>query len=264
MIGSCTLVVKKLDGSYRVHIVGLVLDEVKAEEWVGLDDKYKDKPDVDNLTDADIYQILSSHQCASEDQPHYSKFAGDRKWFLDLYSKSYLSIEDFTKNWETVFAEQLAKETAEREIAITKKKKRVLNKLKKDADVYCVTLIKFLEGKLTLSPKPASYAKGDTDYDQIEFNVGKFSFSKSRRSCNLQCFTPGYDSDHDLVNFNFDDVFFKHLKNNGWKVTTITKSDTYSHSNNRSWTAAWFATKKNTTIFQSREHDLAFVTMKSI
>jgi hypothetical protein len=267
MIGSCTLIVKEND-SYRVHIIGgVVLGDIKVKELTAVDKKYKNKPDASNLSAEDVYKILSSHQCNSEHEPHYSKFAGDRRWFLDLSTNSLIDVDGFIKKWEETHKNQIDKENFQREKIKNEKIKTLLKTLNKDAKIFCEELLKVIEEKSTLPYSPQSFAKDSRDYDKIDFRIGDFSFSKSRHSNNIMFFAPRYNRELELISdkFNFQKLFFKFLKKNWWTITTIQNTENYS-SGKRTRISAFLAKQGERTIFWNihMKNDLYLVEMETV
>jgi len=263
MIGSCTLVVKDKNGSYRVHIVGgIVLGEVGVAELTKLDKKYKEKPDAAGLSESDVYKILSSHQCASENQPHYSKFAGDRKWFLDLSTKSLIDVDEYVKNWETIHKTNLEEENRQREQALKEKTKKLLKEVKANAKVFARELLAVMENKSKLQPTD----EGHRGLSKIKFEINHFSFSQwATDRSRVQFFAPAYSEDRDIISKHFDfneDFFPKFLKKSGYEVTVMKTRDWQ----NKPMVSAFFAKKDGRTIHWNHrmECDLSLVKLETI
>lgn len=264
MIGSSTLVVKYGNNNYRVHILGgVILGDVKIGEFIKIAKKYQDKPDADNLSEKDVYQILSSTQCASKHRPNYSDFAGDRKWFLDLSSKSLINIEEFVKNWNELHKEEIETDEILRVKTFKKNQRDYLKKIKNDAKIFTEELFKVIDGTSTISYQPEI---GD-GYEKVTFKQGEFNFSKSRKCDHFLFFTPSWGSEsYELFKgkFNYIDYLIETLKKSKWKVTTI-KMKWYCSITDEKTLVAFFAKKNGITLYWNcqMKNDLSLVTTKS-
>lgn len=217
MIGSCTLIIKD-NGSYRVHILGgIILGDVTPAELKKVDDDYKDKPDAVLTSEQEVFEILSSHQCASEDQPHYSKFAGDRKWFLDLSSQTLLSVEDFVKNWETIHQAKLEAEKLALEKRVKRKNQRHAAFLRKNGK-ECLDKLT----AVVLNPPE----KQDVTFGKVMSNTPRFYFGYSHVLGSIQFFEPKIDEEY----FNTEEFFVNYLRENGWDLMVFKTK--YTHSQN--------------------------------
>jgi hypothetical protein len=269
MIGSSTLIVKKKDGSHRVHILGgVILGEISVKEMVKVDKKYRKKPDADNLSDKDVYKIVTSHQCNSEHQPHYSKFAGDRKWVLDLSNNSLIDIESFVNKYKDKYTNELETERQEFEKAAKKKIRQILKTYKEHSLILCKEMLAALEDCSTLKYEPVDYAKTSRGFDRIEFEIGDFSFGKSRRDNTVMFFAPKHSEDFTLTRdtFSFQKLLFDYLKKHGWKINTVNTVSTYDGTGSKYHISAFFAKKGQKTIYWNRhmEHDLFLVKIEQI
>jgi len=263
MIGSCTLTVKD-GGSYRVHILGgIILGDHTVDEMVKIDEKYKKKPDVVLTDEKDVFRILSSHQCNSANEPDYSEFAGDRHWFVDLPTKSFIDTEEFVKNRRQRFAAELEAERFVHEQMIKAKTRKLMREARRDAKIFCKELLAFIEGKSEQPFKTESWAKENRDYDSQEFRIGNFSVSRRRKNSEVQFFAPGYSKDYDLIRgkFDFKQIFFNYLRKEGWRITLFN-----SYEGNRTWVNSWFAQKGKSTMFWNRhiESNIRLVKVETI
>lgn len=222
MVGSCTLIVKDKN-TYRVHIIGgTLLGEIAVSDMLKLDKTYREKPDAANLNTADVYKILSASQCANPLQPNYSEFVGDRKWLVNLSTKSFVDTNKFVKRWELSHKAELEQKKRKEKAERTKKIKDLVTKFTLNAETFCVELVKALEGTSTI-PYVAPYKDSTPPYFRMEYKIGAFSFSKSRHEESVQFFAPGYSDEYDLIRgkFDFNDIFLNYLKKQGWEVVVF-------------------------------------------